>query len=181
MSYFKELKRILKKRGRYEVLGQKVKRSGMPICIMGGALAEVAPTTLQLKDRDPRATMNAMHHSEACSHLLELAAEFDIPLLFIPDHFARKIFKMQNADDVIEALSLEGTLKDMAERWYGEHLSGKCTMNDWVAFCAQLTYKRYPQVRIESLKKQWILPFCAHIPSSLPPRSFSSQSRDFSM
>ena len=145
LSYLKDLKKILKKKGRYVDLGRKLKNSGMPICLMAGSLAEVKTKTMKLRDRDPRATMNAMHHSQACTDLLDLAAEFDLPLLFVPHHFAMSILRFDNAQDVIKKLELDGTLKDMAERWFGEHLNGKCTLNDWVAFCAQLTYKRYPQ------------------------------------
>jgi hypothetical protein len=153
LSYLMDLKRTLKKKGQYAELGRKLKNSGMPICIMAGSLAEleVKTTTMKLRDRDPRATMNAMHHSQACTELLDLAADFDIPLIFIPHNTAMRIFKFSNAQEIIRLLGLQGLLKQIAEKWYGEHLNGKCNLNDWVAFCAQLAVKRYPQfIKTES-------------------------------
>lgn len=137
-------------------LGAKMKASGMPVCIMAGVLAELEAATLRVPGRDPRATMNAIYHADAVQSLLDMAHRSSIPLLFVTNNTCNNMLKFENADETIRELSLKGLLKDLAEKWYGPHLKGKCVPFDWVSFTAMLLHNRFPALLKTERRELWV-------------------------
>jgi hypothetical protein len=140
IGYFAELKSLAPS------LGRKMKASNMPVIVMAGIEAELKPSTLAVPGRDPRATMNALYHKDGIRILLDVAADHRIPLLFITNSDCNESLKLEDADEVIKELGLDGVMADMARAWYGPHLKGKCVPFDWVSFFAMLCYERYPHL-----------------------------------
>ncbi|KAK9805162.1 hypothetical protein WJX72_002851 [[Myrmecia] bisecta] len=135
-------------------LGPKVKASGLPLAIMAGILAEAETTTLRMPGRDPRSTMNAIYHQPTM--LLSLAQQHSLPLLFVTNNAANSILKFEDDKELVSGLGLQGTLKLIAECWYGPHLKGKYVPFDWVALVALLLVNRYPTMIRTERRQLWV-------------------------
>lgn len=137
-------------------LGPKLKASGMPVVIMAGVYAEVEAPTLRLPGRDPRSTMNALYHADAVECLLSSTSKYNVPLLFVTNNVCNQMLKFEDAQDVADALDLQGLMKELAFAWYGPHLKGKCVPFDWVSFTAMLLHKRFPWLLQLEQRELWV-------------------------
>lgn len=138
VGYLDELVRLC------PTLGPKIKNSGLPLVVMAGVLAEEKARTLSVPGRDPRSTMNAIYYSPQT--LLDLAKTDDLPLMFVTNNMCARMFNFHDAKEVVQGLGLQGLLRQMAEVWYGPHLTGKCVPFDWVSMAALLLVNRWPHL-----------------------------------
>ncbi|GLC37724.1 hypothetical protein PLESTM_000640600 [Pleodorina starrii] len=142
-----------------EVLGRKMKAAGLPVVLMAGVQAELAPQTLPLPGRDPRATANAIYHPDGVRVLLRLAKEHDVPLLFVTNNACNRLLRFGDAGEVAAGLGLVagGLLRRISDTWFGlPHLQGKCVPFDWVAFTAMLLYGREPSAMKLVRQELWV-------------------------
>lgn len=135
-------------------LGPKVKNSGIPLVVMAGVLAEEKTTTLPVPGRDPRSTMNAIYYSPQA--LLDLGRTHKLPLLFVTNNTCTRMLKFHDPQDVIENLGLSGLLKQLAEVWYGPHLTGKCVPFDWVSMVSMMLARRWPGTVKTEKRQLWV-------------------------
>lgn len=156
MGYLDELVAVLGPEGRSQ-LGSKMKASGIPFIIMAGVMAEVPAMTLPMPGRDQRATKNAIYYPAAVRVLLDLARDFDVPLLFVTNNVCNYLVKFEDAQDVEEKMGLQGLLKRISDVWFGmPHLKGKCVPFDWVAFVAMLLHARCGEHMTVAQQELWV-------------------------
>lgn len=77
--------------------------------------------------RDPRATLNSIYSPSGMAVLLRMARANDIPLLFVTINVCNLLAKYEDAGEVVQKLSLQGTglLEEISNAWYSmPHLKG---------------------------------------------------------
>ena len=165
VGYMHELRKMMTP-NQWDTFGRKVKASGVPIVWMAGVLSEVTPATQSLPGRDRRSTMNAIYHPSGVRALLDLAREFELPMVFATNNVCNSCYKFDSAADVLSGFmppECEGkVLWNMMLRWYEQpHLKGKCVPFDVVAFIAFLVafVKANPTLVLPEELAQSLAPF----------------------